>query len=103
MIKIVCVGRIKERYLTEMIEDYQKRIKINSNQGDIKLEELEICILELPKFYIKEKQNLTLKEQWISYFKGEEESEIEAILNDNTKIKKLDDLLNKYWEEEKMI
>ena len=26
MIKIVCVGRIKERYLMEMIEDYQKRI-----------------------------------------------------------------------------
>ena len=26
MIKIVCVGKLKERYLTEMIEDYQKRI-----------------------------------------------------------------------------
>ncbi len=26
MIKIVCVGKIKKRYLTEMIEDYQKRI-----------------------------------------------------------------------------
>ena len=26
MIRIVCVGKIKERYLTEMIEDYYKRI-----------------------------------------------------------------------------
>lgn len=26
MIKIVCVGKIKEQYLTEMIDDYQKRI-----------------------------------------------------------------------------
>ena len=27
MIKIICVGKIKEKYLTEAIEDYKKRIK----------------------------------------------------------------------------
>lgn len=26
MIKIICVGKIKEKYLNDMIEDYQKRI-----------------------------------------------------------------------------
>ena len=27
MIKIICVGKIKESYLKELIEDYQKRIQ----------------------------------------------------------------------------
>lgn len=98
--KTITINILDFKYFN--FEDYQKIIKIDSNQGDIKLEELEICVLELPKFYAK-RGNLTLKDQWVCYFKGSEEDKLDEILKDNPDIKKLDDLLNKYWEDEKMI
>ncbi len=30
MIKIICIGKIKENYLTELINDYKKIIKKNN-------------------------------------------------------------------------
>ena len=50
MIQIICLGKIKEKYLEEMIEDYKKRInkyhKINivelKDENDLKSESINI-------------------------------------------------------------
>ena len=51
MIKIICVGKIKEEYLNLMINDYTKRIN--------KYHKLEI--VELKDSNIKEEENLIMK------------------------------------------
>lgn len=51
MIKIICVGKIKERYLEELIHDYESRIK--------KYHKLEI--IELKDSDIESEGNLILK------------------------------------------
>jgi predicted transposase/invertase (TIGR01784 family) len=81
---------------------FDKTIKIGTNEGDINLEEIELQIIELPKFSCKNNYELTRKEEWISYFKGCERKILENIKNQNKYIKKLDELLQKYWETEKM-
>ena len=45
---------------------------------------------------------MTGKEQWIQYLKGANESTLEKIKNKNKYIEKLDELVEKYWLEEKM-
>lgn len=50
MIKIICFGKIKEKYLTDLIEDYQKRIS--------KYHKLEIIELKDFEDTKKEEQNL---------------------------------------------
>ncbi len=60
---------------------------------------LEIHILELPKFKRRLNKEMTLKDAWMSYLKGEN---IEEAIKKSEKIKKLDDLLKKYWREEIM-
>ena len=49
MIKIICVGKLKEKYMIDMVEDYSKRINkyhkleiIEVKDSDIKSESLEI-------------------------------------------------------------
>lgn len=82
--------------------DFQKKISISSTESDIKLEEMELNVIELPKFYIKDINKITKKDEWIMYLKGTSNEFIEKIKNRNENIKKLDELLKKYWMEEKM-
>ena len=77
---------------------YEQMIKIKTNEGDIQLEEVEMYVLELPKYICKNPNNKTLKDEWIEYLKGSIATE--KIKNKN--IKKLDELVEKYWLEEKM-
>ena len=77
---------------------YKQMIKIKTNEGDIQLEEVEMYVLELPKYICKNPNNKTLKDEWIEYLKGSIATE--KIKNKN--IKKLDELVEKYWLEEKM-
>ena len=77
---------------------YEQMIKIKTNEGDIQLEEVEMYVLELPKYICKNPNNKTLKDEWIEYLKGRIATE--KIKNKN--IKKLDELVEKYWLEEKM-
>ena len=60
---------------------------------------LEMHMIELPKFSVNLNQEMTLKESWISYLKGEN---IEKAIRKSEKIKKLDNLLNTYWQDEVM-
>lgn len=50
MIKIICLGKIKEKYLTDLINDYQKRIN--------KYHKLEIIELKDEENLIKEEQSI---------------------------------------------
>ena len=77
---------------------YEQMIKIKTNEGDIQLEEVEMYVLELPKYICKNPNNKTQKDEWIEYLKGSIATE--KIKNKN--IKKLDELVEKYWLEEKM-
>ena len=77
---------------------YEQMIKIKTNEGDIQLEEVEMYVLELPKYICKNPNNKTPKDEWIEYLKGSIATE--KIKNKN--IKKLDELVEKYWLEEKM-
>ena len=62
MIKIICVGKIKEKYLKEAIEDYKKRIskytkiEIIEVQDEKVKEKALIVEAERIKKYIKEKE-----------------------------------------------
>lgn len=68
------------------------------NDDDYMKNYFEMHILELPKFIVKDNINNN-KEAWISYFKGEN---LKEAIEKNAMVKKLDDLLSKYWEEEVM-
>lgn len=81
---------------------YDKTIKIASNEGGIKLEELEMYVIELPKFTIENINNMTEKEEWISYLKGYNDNLLDNKIIKNKNIILLDELLEKYWAEEKM-
>lgn len=82
--------------------EYNKIIKIKSNEGNIKLEELELYVIELPKFICENIENMSKKEEWITYLKGCDNETLEKIKNNNKNIKLLDELIEKYWIEEKM-
>ena len=55
MIKIICVGKIKEKYLKEAIFDYQKRI---SKYTKLELIELPDYDFDVKKTLSKEKDNI---------------------------------------------
>lgn len=77
---------------------YEQMIKIKTNEGDIQLEEVEMYVLELPKYICKNPNNKTRKDEWIEYLKGN----ITTEKIKNKYIKKLDELVENYWLEEKM-
>ena len=82
--------------------EYYKTIRIKSNETNIKLEELELNVIELPKFIFKDRENMTKKEEWIAYFRGCNNRTLEKIKDNNKNIALLDKLIEKYWIEEKM-
>ena len=77
---------------------YEQMIKIKTNEGDIQLEEVEMYVLELHKYICKNPNNKTRKDEWIEYLKGN----ITTEKIENKNIKKLDELVENYWLEEKM-
>ena len=77
---------------------FEQTIRIKTNESDIQLEELEFYVIELPKYICNNPENMTSKDEWVSYLKGEDAiSKIK-----NPYIKLLDELVKKYWLEEKM-
>lgn len=98
--KTITINLLNFKYFAS--DEYHKIIKINSNEKDIKLEELEIHSIELPKFKLKNQERISKKEEWIIYLKGCENNILEKIKKENKSIEKLDMLVEKYWIEEKM-
>lgn len=98
--KTITINLLDFKYFKS--QEYDKLIRIKSNEGNIKLEELEMFVIELPKFIINDLNNMTKKEEWLAYLKGCEDVLIEKVKNNNKNIALLDELLEKYWLEEKM-
>lgn len=98
--KTITINLLDFKYFSS--KEYQKTIKIKTNEGNIKLEELEMYTIELPKFECYSEDNMTEKEQWLEYLKGTNENKLEKIKNKNKYIERLDELVEKYWLEEKM-
>lgn len=98
--KTVTINLLDSNYFSS--PEYNKIIKIQSNESNIKLEELEMHVIELPKFTIENIDNMDKKQQWISYLKESDKNILEKIINKNPNIELLDKLLEKYWHEEKM-
>ena len=73
---------VREETMTNIINDYP-----------------EIHILQLPKFKMENYKNMTLKQAWISYLKGEN---IEEALPKSNQLPQLETILEKYWREEVM-
>lgn len=80
--------------------EYHKKISIKTIQE--KDENIELHVLELPKFHISETNSIGKKEAWMIYLCGKKEILLNNIKNKYKEIKKLDDLLEKYWKQEKM-
>ena len=59
-------------------------------------------VIELPKFQPIFLQNLDKEEQWITYLKGDNVEEVERVKKINQKIKKLDILIDNFWNEERI-
>ena len=98
--KTITINLLDFKYFSS--QGYDKVIKIKTNEGNINLEELEMYVIELPKFTIVNPNNMTKKEEWIAYLKGCENKVLEKIKNNNKNIALLDELAEKYWLEEKM-
>lgn len=83
-------------------EKYDKVIRVQSSEGNIQLEELEMHVIELPKYICNNLEDITPKEEWVLYLRGCDNITLEKIKENNKYIKQLDELLEKYWHEEKM-
>lgn len=82
-------------------EEFHKRIKLAQDFPNEIEDDLELHIIELPKF--KEVGKILDKEDaWVAYLEGSDECLINIATEKFDKIQKLDKLLDEYWTKEKM-
>lgn len=99
--KTITINLLDFKYFSS--KEYHKKILIKAGELDKSLcENLELHVIELPKFKINVENNLSKKDYWMSYLVGSDNVLIEKALNANDKIKKLNKLLEQYWKSEKM-
>lgn len=79
-------------------DNYFNKIVIPSKTEN----QIELYVIELPKFRTSLDNKLDKKEAWMIYLCGKPEDKMEKAINEFSKIKKLDDLLKRYWENEVM-
>ncbi len=77
---------------------YFNRIVIPSQMEN----QIELFVIELPKFYLENQKKNRKQEAWMTYLCGREMEEIPSILKEFDKIQKLDCLLEDYWKNEIM-
>ena len=84
-------------------EKYHRKEILNKFRTiDFTEEEAEVHLIELPKFDSNGWTNLTRKEQWIAYLKGDDINLINKIKKNNSCIKQLDKQILEYWKNEKI-
>ena len=97
--KTVTINILDMPYFSSI--QYHRIIKIKTNIiSDSILETMELHVVELPKYTRELKTENINKGEWVTYLKGEDNDSICKIKSKNKYIKKLDDLLEKYWEDE---
>lgn len=83
--------------------NYHRKISIKTNIIDDNiLETMEMHVIELPKFKMLNLSNIKKEEAWIGYIQGQNLKLIQLSKEKFSKISKLDELLEKYWKEEKI-
>lgn len=81
-------------------KEAHKTIKINEKKNkDGVGETIELHVIELPKWSVSLTKPITKEEAWIVYLAGVER---DILFEKFEKIKKLDELLMKFWAEEKI-
>ena len=83
---------------------YHEKIIIKQNEdskGD-EIDQIEIHTFELPKLKIENYDNINSQEAWLIYLYGEKNRAFNMVITKYEKINKLDNLLDKYWKDEKM-
>lgn len=83
-------------------EECHKIIKIRESTNSIELDGLELHVLELPKIKKKQSKIETKEDGWLAYLEGSDKEKIKKAKEKNEKIRKLDEVLEEYWENEKM-
>lgn len=99
IVKTITINLLDFNYFSS--KQYHKVIKIkeNSKYGEIP-EDLELHTIELRKFNKKVIENK--EDAWIAYLEGSESEQKRYAIENYEKIKKIDDLLDLYWKNEKM-
>lgn len=64
--------------------------------------QIALYVLELPKFIPSERKILDKQEAWMIYLCGKQEDRMVEVLKKFDKIRKLDNLLETYWNDETM-
>ena len=84
-------------------KEYHKIIKIkeNSKYGELP-EDIELHTIELRKFNKNKKVIENKEDAWIAYLEGSDSEFKKYAIEKFDKIKKIDDLLDNYWKNEKM-
>lgn len=81
-------------------KDYHKIIELKESEDEANIQEkIKLHILELPKFKEATLKKQTKETLWMNYLVG---NGINKEDKNADKIKKLDNLLDKYWNDEKM-
>lgn len=91
--KTITINLLDFNYLKS--EQYFNKIIIPSKAE----KQLELYVIELPKFECTQKEVINKQEAWMTYLCGEMQ---EKVLQKFNKIRKLDNLLEEYWKNETM-
>lgn len=94
--KTITINLLDFNYLNS--DNYFNKITIPSKAE----KEIELYVIELTKF-VSDKYKISNKQEaWMTYLCGKQEVKIEEILKKFDKIRKLDNLLQRYWKNEIM-
>lgn len=96
IVKTITINLLDFNYLKS--NQYFNKIVIPSKTEN----EIELYVLELPKFLLSKCKTLERKEAWMIYLCGKQEGEMTEVLKKFEKIRKLDNLLEEYWKNETM-
>ena len=94
--KTITINLLDFNYLKA--DNYFNKIIIPSKTEN----QIELYVMELPKFRTSFEKEIEKKEAWMIYLCGRPEEEMEQVIKKFSKIKKLDNLLKNYWDNEVM-
>jgi len=99
-VKTITINLLDFNYFDS--SDYYTEILLETKQGNKDSKDhIQLHVFELPKFKINN-QEFDRHEAWMTYLCGERNKQFNMVINKFEKIKKLDELLNDYWTNERM-
>lgn len=96
LVKTITINLLDFNYLKS--DNYLNKIVIPSKTEN----QIELYVLELPKFILSKGQVLDKQNAWMTYLCGKQERLTIEFFKKFDKIRKLDNLLEEYWKNETM-